>query len=64
MGSPQSSYSLTEAVAPVELVTKEPERRAAGREQDDVAWSRLVSRGRYSLTHPGKWSGVAVPAKR
>src|SRR4051794_30771593 len=34
----QRAHSLTEAVAPVELIPEKPKRRAAGREQDDVAW--------------------------
>src|SRR5215217_3401408 len=52
----QRKDGLTEVIAPVELVMEEPERRAAGREQNDVARSRLVSRGRHSLMHPGEWS--------
>ena len=51
-----SDDRLPEALAPVELVAEEPERRAAGREQDDVARLRLAPRGRHGFGHPGKGS--------
>src|SRR5918994_1333203 len=52
----QRVHSLTEAVAPVELVTEQPERRAAGREQDDVTRPRLAPCRCDRFCHPGEGS--------
>src|SRR5918993_390755 len=52
----QRDHRLAEAVPPVELVTEQPERRAAGRKEDDVARFRLAACGRDGLAHSGKGS--------